>query len=339
MDAAGITLEPGFRLDRYELLCPIARGGMAQVWLARLHGKRGFEKLCAVKTILSKYATDLRFQQMFLDEARISSVLEHTNVTQIFDLGEHGDILFLVMEWVDGESLARLFRASERAGEHMPPAIVGRMLVDACAGLHAAHELTDKAGNLLNVVHRDVSPQNILVSVRGDVKLIDFGIAKLRDRVAGDSMGGVFKGKILYMAPEQALGKPVDRRADVWAVGAVMYHLLSGVPAFGGDNHVASLHLLTHAEAGLIPLPESVPEPLRMVIDKALVKDPDRRIPTAAELGAAIEDAMKASGLTATSRHVAAFMLEQLAERNAARKKAVALALEAADQRHREPEE
>ena len=332
VDTPKRKLEAGDRLDRYELLCPIAQGGMAQVWLARMHGKHGFEKLVAIKTILPAYANDLRFQQMFLDEARIASGIEHANVAQILDLGEESDSLYLVMEWIDGDSLAKLFRAVERAGTPLPPSIVTRILIDTCAGLHAAHELRDKSGALLNVVHRDVSPQNILVSVRGHVKLIDFGIAKARDRVAGDTNTGLLKGKILYMAPEQALGRPVDRRADVWAVGAVGYHLLAGVPPFEGANQLATLHLLTTEEAPP-PLPSTIPEPLRDVLLSTFHRDPAARFSTAEELGAALENAMR--GRVASSSEVAKFVDTFLAERAATRKRTVELALEAAAQRQR----
>jgi len=325
-----LTLEPGFRLDRYELLCPIAQGGMAQVWLARLHGT---EKLVAVKTILSQYATDLRFQQMFLDEARIASGIGHPNVAQIFDLGEHGDLLFLVMEWVDGESLSQLVRASERDGKRIPIGIVARVCADACAGLHAAHELADKDGNLLHVVHRDVSPQNVLVSVKGAVKLIDFGLAKARDRVTGETSTGMFKGKILYMAPEQAMSKPVDRRADLWAVGAMLYHMLAGRPAYGGDSQTATLQMLTDPNLPFDPLPDEVPAALRAVVARALFRDPDKRIGTALELGNAIEAALRESKLGTTSRDVAKYVVDQLKDRNEARRKVVDLALQAAEQR------
>ncbi|CAN5235765.1 hypothetical protein BH09MYX1_BH09MYX1_61360 [soil metagenome] len=332
MDAPEIKLEPGNRLDRYELLCPIAQGGMAQVWLARLHGKHGFEKLVAIKTILPAYANDLRFQQMFLDEARIASGIEHNNVAQILDLGEQGNTLYLVMEWIDGDSLAKLFRAAERASTPLSPEIVARVLIDTCAGLHAAHDLRDKSGNLLNVFHRDVSPQNILVSVRGQVKLIDFGIAKARDRVSGDTNTGLLKGKILYMAPEQALGRPVDQRADVWAVGAVGYHLLAGVPPFEGANQLATLHLLTSPEPPA-NLPDRVPAAFRDVIFATFERDPTKRIASAEELGRQIEVAM--AGRVATPAEVSNFVHTHLAERSATRKRTVDLALQAASQRQK----
>ncbi len=307
---------------------------MASVWLARQHGKHGFEKLVAVKTILPLYANDLRFQQMFLDEARIASGIEHPNVAQIFDLGEEHDVLYIAMEWIDGDSLSKLFRAAEKTNQTLPVGIVCRILADTCAGLHAAHELHDKSGELLNVVHRDVSPQNILVSTRGQAKLIDFGIAKARDRVAGDTNTGFLKGKILYMAPEQALGKPVDRRADVWAIGTVLYHMLAGVPPFEGANQLATLHLLTQ-EAPPPPLPAHVPEQVALVVKRALVRDPDKRIANADELQRLLEAAMHESGQTAIHTDVATFVNQQLVDRVEARRKAMELALDAAKQRQK----
>ena len=305
---------------------------MASVWLARQHGKHGFEKLVAVKTILPLFANDLRFQQMFLDEARIASGIEHPNVAQILDLGEEREVLYLAMEWVDGDSLSKLFRAAEKTNQRLPVGIVCRILSDTCAGLHAAHELRDKNGELLNVVHRDVSPQNILVSTKGQAKLIDFGIAKARDRVAGDTNTGLLKGKILYMAPEQALGKPVDRRADVWAIGTVLYHMLAGVPPFEGENQLATLHLLSQ-DTKPPPLPAHVPAPVAAVVMQALTKNAERRIATAEQLQRMLEAAMVASGYTVLAADVAAFVNKQLVDRVEARRKAMDLALEAAKQR------
>src|SRR5580693_1915746 len=167
MEVAESVLRAGYRLDRYELLCPIASGGMATVWLARLRGKRGFEKLFAVKTIRTELVDDPRFEEMFLDEARIASGIQHPNVAQILDLGEQDNVLFIVMEWVDGDSLAKIRKLVAKGGGKIPTGIALRVLADACAGLHAAHELRDDNGQPLEVVHRDVSPQNILVGTAG----------------------------------------------------------------------------------------------------------------------------------------------------------------------------
>src|SRR5258708_2734644 len=203
---------------------------MASVWVARHSGQHGFEKLVAIKTILPKFAMDVRFQEMFLDEARIASRIEHFNVAQIFDLGEEHDILYLAMEYVDGDSLSKLNRACQRKGIKIPTGVILRVLADACAGLHEAHELRDPQGHALEIVHRDVSPHNILVSSKGTAKIIDFGIAKARSRMGSDTNSGVLKGKIAYMAPEQALGRDIDRRADAWAIGPVLFHCLPGQP-------------------------------------------------------------------------------------------------------------
>src|SRR5271165_1080543 len=164
MEATESVLRAGYRLDRYELLCPIASGGMATVWLAQLRGKRGFEKLFAIKTIKTDLTDDPRFQEMFLDEARIASGIQHPNVAQILDLGEQEQVLYIVMEWVDGESLAKIRKLTSKRKSVLPIGVALRVLADACSGLHAAHELRDDDGEHLGIVHRDVSPQNILIS-------------------------------------------------------------------------------------------------------------------------------------------------------------------------------
>jgi eukaryotic-like serine/threonine-protein kinase len=308
---------------------------MASVWVARLTGKHGFEKLFAVKTILPHFAQDPRFQEMFLDEARIASRIEHANVAQVLDLGEANDVLYLVMEWVDGDSLSKLSRAVRRRGGQIPIGIVLRILADTCAGLHAAHEVRGEDGEVLGVVHRDVSPQNILVTTKGNAKLIDFGVVKARGRASGDTASGHLKGKLHYMAPEQALGKSVDRRADIWSIGAVAYHVLSGVPAFDGANELATLHLLTSG-AEPPPLPSHVPPPLADVILGALRANPDNRSPgSALDMQLALERVMVRTGHIASVADVAAFASAYLVDRADARKKALDTALQASAERRR----
>jgi serine/threonine-protein kinase len=318
-------LTPGYFLDRYELLCPLADGGMASVWVARLRGKHGFEKLLAIKTVLPQFAADPRFQQMFLDEARIAARIEHANVAQIVDVGEQHDITYMVMEWVDGDSLSRLYRALRKKGMTLPLHVLLRVVADACAGLHEAHEQ--------GVVHRDVSPQNILVSQRGVAKVIDFGIAKARDSTVAEN-AGLLKGKIHYMAPEQARGHVLDRRADVFAIGALLYHYITGAPPFDGESQVAVLGRLTSGEPAA-PLSASVPPAVAALVMRALAHDPVARFANAHDMKDAIESAMSSSGLSCTKAQVAAFVAEHGASRTASRKEAIDLAISAAAERER----
>jgi eukaryotic-like serine/threonine-protein kinase len=321
----------GFRFDRYELLCPAGRGGMASVWVARLQGKHGFEKLVAIKTILPHNSHDLRFQRMFLDEARIASGIEQVNVARILDLGEQQGLLYLVMEWIEGDSLAKLLGAVVSQGARMSQGVALRAVADACAGLHAAHELRDRNGVHLGVVHRDVSPQNILLSTEGVTKVIDFGIAKAHARIAGDTTDGALKGKLAYMSPEQAYGHEIDRRADVWSLGAVLYHLLAGTPPFKGETEAATFAFLT---SGLPPqpLPADVPASVAEIVRRAL-GPLDRRYATAAELQRAIEAAMLESGLVTNLGDVGAYVQKYVGERVSARKTLVRQAIEEIDAR------
>ncbi len=325
-------LQPGYRLDRYELLCPLAYGGMASVWLARFGGRLGFERMVVIKMILPQYSQDPRFQEMFLDEARIASKIEHSNVARILDVGEHQDNYFIVMEWVDGDSLSKLLRAAEQRKQRIPPGIAMRIVADAAAGLHAAHELTDRDGKHLGVVHRDVSPQNILVANSGATMIIDFGVAKARDRVSQETSAGQLKGKIRYMAPEQALGRALDHRADVWALGAMLYEMFTGNPPYDGPNEVATLHKLTSGQRPPA-LPHTLPEVLRAVVERALAYEPHDRFATAIELNLALEGAMVEINEPTTPAIVAQYTAQLLADRKAARKRAVDAALENARKR------
>ncbi len=331
MEAPDAALTAGSTLDRYELLCPLAEGGMATVWLARLQGKRGFEKLVAIKTIKAELVDDPRFEEMFLDEARIASGIAHPNVAQIIDLGEKSGVLYLVMEWVDGESLAKVRKFAVKARVEIPLGLTLRIIADACAGLHAAHELKGADGALLGVVHRDVSPQNILIGTAGAVKVIDFGIAKAQNRLGTRTRTGVVKGKVQYMAPEQAQGDAHDRRIDVWALGVCMYELVTGRLPFDGDNPLEVLSRITSESPP--PIEAHVPLNVRGIIMRALARNPNERFPTAAAMRRAIESALSQLALESSTEDLATFVDTYMPHRATERREIVSRALKAAEVR------
>jgi serine/threonine-protein kinase len=290
---------------------------MAVVWLSRVLGP-GEGRLVVVKMLLPQYAMDEQFQQMFVDEARISSGIAHPNVARILDAGENTATPYLVMEYIDGESIARLTEQVKKAGVKFPAGIALRLIADAAAGLHAAHELRDRDGVLLNVVHRDVSPQNVLVRNVGTAAVIDFGIAKARDRLAEETRAGNLKGKVRYMAPEQALGKPVDRRVDVWALGAMLYEIFAGKGPYEGGSEIAALQRLVKGQKPA-DLPANVPDAVRRVVSRALSPNRDERFATAADLEGALVDAMHELGEVPHPEDVARFAAPYMHERSAAR--------------------
>ena len=318
-----LDVRPGAVLGRYELLVPIAAGGMAQVWAARLLGQGGFSKIVALKMILPEFANDVEFRQMFLDEARIAAKLRHPNACETFDLGEHADTLFIAMEWVDGASMLRLLRvegAGPASGEPssfrkpIGPRIAARMIADACAGLHAAHDLVDDDGSDLRVVHRDISPHNLLVSAAGVAKVTDFGVAKALGK-SHLTLTGQIKGKISYMAPEQLTAPAsVDRRADVFALGCVLYEITTGHRPFPGTNdaQIVSAILLGQV-APPHKLDPAYPPQLEGIITRALAVDPAARYQTAEELRLAIEEYLASSGPPLGARAVAELVRERCA--------------------------
>jgi serine/threonine-protein kinase len=323
----------GHVLGRYELLLPIASGGMATVWAARMKGSRGFQKIVAVKTMLPSMSDDPQFEQMFLDEAALASRIRHPNVAEILDLGEESGVLFLVMEWVDGESLSVLMKSgAKRGGVPLPVAL--RIVMAVCAGVHAAHELRDEAGHLLGVVHRDVSPQNILVTFDGVVKIVDFGVAKAAGRAASQTSAGQVKGKAAYMSPEQAQGAPIDRRTDVFAVGILLYQLTTGKHPFRGENEVATLYNICSEDA-VTPPSKHVPDypaALAPVVERALAKRADARYATASEFGRALDTVAREIG-AGSEEEVAVFVRELLGERQDKRNETLRAALRLADDR------
>lgn len=230
---------------------------------------------------------------MFLDEARLASNIVHPNVAQIFELGEDDGTLFIVMEWVDGISLGNLRRALEQQGRPLGCACTLRILADVCSGLHAVHTAEDDEGRPLGIVHRDLSPQNIMVSVQGIAKIIDFGVAKGNLRVAESTTVGSVKGKIAYMSPEQLHHAPLDGRSDIWSLGAVLYWSLTGAPPHLCDTEAAMLYRIANGQPPP-PLPPNVPEPLQAVVDKAMAFRPHDRFHSALEMRQALEDVLLA---------------------------------------------
>ncbi len=321
-------------LGRYELLYPLGSGGMGTVWMARGRSAREAENFYVVKTLRDEHSDDPEFRDMFFDEARIASGIDSVNVARIFDLGDESGIPYLVMEVVDGESLQRIHRDSKKIGTFVPPQITMRIIADACAGLHAAHELRTISGELRDVIHRDISPHNILVGMDGVTKIIDFGIAKARDRVASKTKTGQVKGKLQYLAPEQARGTAIDRRIDIWAIGSVLYLLLTGNAAYDGKHDAAILSAILFDESHA-PLPNSVHPAARAVVDRALQRDPKKRFATADEMRVAIERALEKMGVSATRDDVAKYMNAHYIDDADARREDLASAVEVTTQRPR----
>ncbi len=228
---------------RYRRLFEIGKGGMGSVEVALERGEGGFERIVAVKRMLPDASREARHTEMFLREARLAALLAHPNVVHAFAFGESNGELYLAMEYVEGEPLSHVLRIAGERGEALPPVLVAHILAELCDGLHAAHELRDVNGNALNVVHRDVSPHNVMVSYEGHVKLLDFGVAKVEAQ-SGVTRTGEVKGKTAYMSPEQAMGEPLDRRSDLFSVGAVLFECLTGRRMWGTGTDLETLRKL-----------------------------------------------------------------------------------------------
>ena len=277
------------RLGRYQIIGRLATGGMAEVYLALSGDVPGFRTLVVVKRILPHLASNAQFIRMFLDEARLAALLDHPNIVRIIEVGHDGEDYFLVMELVQGKPLSAVLRKAAR--EHKPPspALTSYLISQAAHGLAYAHTLTDGDGRPLGVVHRDVSPQNVLISFEGAVKMIDFGVARAFGRVAHTSPGGL-KGKIDYMSPEQASAEEVDHRADVFALGVVLWEALTGRRLFRRETELATMRAIVDDP---IPHPAeiapSIPADLDAIVMRALRKRKDARYASAQEMAAALE--------------------------------------------------
>jgi serine/threonine-protein kinase len=272
------------RIGRYEVLGQLAAGGMAEILLARLSGPGDFRRAVVIKRVLRSYAGNASFVKMFFDEARIVATIRHPNVVHVQELGEDEGGAFLVMEYVAGENVASVQKRAVAAGTPFDPRLAAHVLAETCAGLHAAHELVDERGRPQNLVHRDVSPQNVLVGYDGHVKLVDFGVALVENRDARTEPGEV-KGKFEYMSPEQGLGKPLDRRSDIFSAGVVLYELSTGRRLFKRASAARTIEAVCREP--VVPpsrVASGYPPALEAVVMRALAKDPAQRYATAADM-------------------------------------------------------
>ncbi|MCC7536095.1 MAG: serine/threonine protein kinase [Deltaproteobacteria bacterium] len=286
-------LAVGNRVGDYQIVDRLRAGGMATLFLARRTGASGFSKPVVIKVIHPHLASDDAFVRMFVDEALLSARIQHPNVVHVEELRQVDGQHLLVMEYVPGCSLAHLLRTLAEQGRRMTPELAVLIAIRVAEGLHAAHETRGADGQLLGVVHRDVTPQNILLAYQGHVKLIDFGIARARGRNMETSTGSL-KGKIRYMSPEQAFGRTVDRRADVYSLALVLWEMLAMRKTFDGDNDLALLDRVRNPGS---PTPPSVhcpgiPEALDRAIGAAMQPEPEARTPTALAFRRALADAL-----------------------------------------------
>ncbi len=292
MNQSNLTFAPGQRLGNYELLLEIASGGTATVGIAIYRGAAGFERLVVIKRVHRQLTRDPEFTAMLTDEARLTSAIRHPNVVPVIDVLRVDDEVVLVMEYVDSVTLSQLGKEAAQKHRRIPRAVVARILVDTLVGLHEAHEAVDIRRQPLGIVHRDVSPQNIIVGDDGVARVIDFGIAKARSRLARTA-AGIIKGKCAYMAPEQVDGQGVDRRCDVFAAGIVLWEALTGARLFRGDDEFDEMRRVMQAP---IPPPSSVTPELGPEVDAllahALARPVGDRFQTAQAFARALEHAI-----------------------------------------------
>jgi serine/threonine protein kinase len=278
----------------YRLIDRVAVGGMAEVFKAKRSGVEGFEKVVAVKRILPHLSDNQEFVDMFVNEAKMVAGLTHPNIVQIFDLGRIDKSYYIAMEYVHGHDLRTILKRAKEKGMRMPLDLSLHIVNEVCAALEYAHRKKDDKGRPMQIVHRDVSPQNIMISFEGDVKLTDFGIAKAATK-AGNTDRGALRGKLLYMSPEQAWGQPIDRRSDLYSLGIVLYEMITDRKPFLGGS--TELSILEAVRQGEIAPPRGanprIPESLENVVMKALAKDADARYQDAAEMHRGLERVLR----------------------------------------------
>ena len=315
---AAKLFDPGVgrqRVDRYELMGEIASGGMATVYLARLTGMGGFQRFVAMKRLHPHLASEKEFVEMFLDEARIAARIHHPNVVPILEVGASTVGYYLVMEYIEGDTLARLLARAASTGKKLPVSIALRIAIDMLSGLHAAHELHDDQNQPVNLVHRDVSPQNVLVGQDGIARITDFGVARAASRLTATRVGQL-KGKIAYMAPEQAAGaEDLDRRADVFSSGIVIWEALAQKRLFKAENEAATLsRVIAEPVPLLFQIAPQVSKEVSGIVMRALDRDVNKRFLTCAAFADALEAAAALKDKVATPRELAAYVAEVMGQ-------------------------
>jgi serine/threonine protein kinase len=307
--APRVGVLPGRSIGRYRLVIPVGAGGMAQVWAAR-PATAGLARTVAIKLVLPEYSEDEEYERMFVDEAMVASAIRHPNVCETYELGRDGELLFMVLEWIAGDSLSGLLQQNGQL-KPLTDALAARIVAEGCAGLHAAHEAVGPDGQALGIVHRDVSPPNIMISTQGHVKVSDFGIAKARYQLHSRTRTGEIKGKFAYIPPEQILGRAVDRRADVYAMGCVLYIATLGLRPFGGGASA-----LGKIVQGKFLKPSEIranyPKTLEAIVLRALASKPEQRFSTAEDMRMALEEWLMEAGEVVTESDIAKIVKERM---------------------------
>ncbi|HYH94612.1 serine/threonine protein kinase [Hyalangium sp.] len=310
-----MSLQPGERFGRYELVSWLGRGGMAETYRARLLGEAGVTKPVLIKKVLPEYTNDQAFIAMFISEARISATLSHGNIAQVYDFGRVDGDYFLAMEYVDGQPLHRVLKRARKAGmATVPVPLAAFIALEMCRGLHYAHTRADDKGQPLGIVHRDISPDNVLISYEGQVKIVDFGIAKARELRGFSTEPGIVKGKYLFFSPEQAAGEEVDARTDVWATGIVLYELLCGQLPVEDSPDVAMPRLME----GKFPRPRELnpklPEEVDAIVMQALAVRQEDRYESCHAFGDALATFLAASAPRFSAMSLSHFVQELFRE-------------------------
>ncbi len=303
-----VFLNEQVRVGRYELIYRLGSGGMATVFVGRLSGPAGFERMVAIKVIHQHLADSKKFVNMFLDEARMAALIHHPNVVEIHEVGRDQGLFYMVGEFVHGPDLGKLLRRIEDRNTALSPAFAAHIAAQVCLGLQAAHETRGKDGNLLNLIHRDVSPNNVLISYDGYIKLIDFGVAWAKNKLA-HTESGALKGKIGYISPEQILGQEVDHRSDIFSVGVLLYIMATLTHPFPGKSDAERLNKIISGE--ITPPRKVRPDVhpgLEEIILKAMASSPDERYTTASVMAKELEAFISSLGETVKTEDMASFL-------------------------------